>query len=288
MKNIFQKTTQFFGKINLRTFRFKEKSSIAMHSYKEYIPVIEKCYGLATYWHGTGRYHYHYSGNSKYEGVDDKTLLDVLDSIIESNGLIPRFDPWIKVSGHTQESISVTPFRMYARVYAGFHQYEKNQFQYEYGTPKYWFYFLGILQLLEQKPVRNIKNALKMKYTKSFVKYSQTWMHTLRSDLNEKPLNPSKLYLLRSDIQDNYAILIGIKKEAVVPIHFDSIIERFETRTEKIIPLNDITHIEVPLRNVKETEEFLKTKNISLLVIPLEFGEIYCNKYSLKELSGAV
>jgi len=285
--NLARKTTLIFGKRKLNNFRFKDSGDIDVALYKKYVPIIEECYKNASYWHGTGRYHYHYSGNSKYEGINAEKYLDVLDSIINSGRLTPRFDPWIKVAGENKESISLTPFRMYARVYAEFHQYEKQNFLYEYGSPKYWFYVLGILQLLERKPIQNLRNALKMKYTKSFVKYSQTWMKTLRSDLDQKPLNPSKLYLLRSDIKNNYAILIGIKKEAVRPLHFDLIVERFETRTEKPIELSNITHIEVPLHNVKETEDFLKKKGIALTVIPIEFGEIYCNKYSLKELSGS-
>jgi hypothetical protein len=50
--------------------------------------------------------------------------------------------------------------------------------------------------------------------------------------------------------------------------------------------LQDITHIEVPLANIKETEDFLKQKNIALQIIPLEFGEIYCSTYPLSKLIG--
>ena len=284
--NVKEKIVATLGVNRLKMFCFKEQDNKNFTTYLKFLPPIEECYQSAFYWHGTGRYHYKYSGDSKYEGTHTNDHLDVLKSIINSNGLVPRYDPWIKADNAFKDSISLTPFRMYARVYAEFHQNEKEPLQYEYGNPKYWFIYLGLLQVLEKKPFRNLTNALRMKYTKSFVKRSQTWMNTIRADLTHKPLNPSKLYLLRSDIPHNYGILFGIKKGSVNPIDLDPIVGRFETRSDKPITFDDITHIEVPLANLEETITLLKENNINIKVIPIEYGEIYCNKYSFQELSG--
>jgi hypothetical protein len=62
--------------------------------------------------------------------------------------------------------------------------------------------------------------------------------------------------------------------------------ERLEVRTDKLISFKDITHFEVPLSNVKETEDILKLNNVSVPVIPLEFGEVYCSSFPFKELVG--
>jgi hypothetical protein len=45
------------------------------------------------------------------------------------------------------------------------------------------------------------------------------------------------------------------------------------------------THFEVPLQHVNETESILKQHNVSLPVIPMEFGDIYLADKPLKELA---
>jgi hypothetical protein len=91
--------------------------------------------------------------------------------------------------------------------------------------------------------------------------------------------------LIRTDIPENYPILIGIRKSVPV-IHFNRGMERLEARTDQPIRLEDITHIEVPFSKVEQTNHFLKEKNSSLLVIPLEFGELYSSSLELRNLLG--
>ncbi len=255
------------------------------NKYLNYLPLLEKCYRSAYYWHGTGRYHYKLKGTSKYEGIDHSQTDDVLESIIDTGGIIPKYDPYINVNGSPGESISLTPYRMCARGYALFNMFEKTDLQYIYGSSKFWYYFLITLQILEWGFFLTFKKALRIEKNKRIAatdKY-QAWFKTFRKQTAWTILN---FHAVRSDIPLNYGLLFGIKKEGVQAVHFDPKVERFETRTKHLIKLSDVTHVEVPLNKVGTTTELLEKKKINLVVIPIEMGEIYCNKFSLKELSG--
>lgn len=256
------------------------------NQYQKYLPLLNRCYSEAHYWHGTGRFHYKLKGKSKYAGVDNSQTFDVLDSIIQCGGLAPKYDPFILVDGKLGESISLSPFRIYARAYAEFNQNENANLEYTYGSTKFWFYFLGILQLLEGNFLTNFKKLRYMQTNQAFIKKSQPWFYTFIKDSNKFQWKVTNFHKLRSDNSDNYGMLFGIKKEGVHLVHFDPVIERFEARSGKLIMICDLTHLEVPLNKVKQTEEFLEKKKVNLPVIPLEVSELYCNRFSLKVLSG--
>jgi hypothetical protein len=73
--------------------------------------------------HGTGRYHYRYKEGSRYEEVDADTVTDVLNAILDANGLTPHADPWID-SG--EKTVSLARVRMHARGFARMHADEKD------------------------------------------------------------------------------------------------------------------------------------------------------------------
>jgi hypothetical protein len=253
--------------------------------YKNYIPVLKKCYKDAYYWHGTGRFHYEIKGNSKYDGVDFTKTYDVLESIIKSGGISPKLDPVIHVNKVYIPSVSLTKYRMYARAYAGFNQYEKSEFEYVYGTTSFWYHFYLPLQLFYGSILENIKAAKKTISDKKFTKQAQPWIHTFKHSTTYQ-WNALNFYKLRSDIPENYGLLIGIKKEGAHVFHFNRTVERFESRADKLIKLSDITHLEVTLAKVKAVEEKLKQYKIKIPVIPLEIGELYSSTFSLEYLSG--
>lgn len=88
-----------------------------------------------------------------------------------------------------------------------------------------------------------------------------------------------------SDIESNYPLLIGIAKGTREVIDTMPLARAVEVRSLQPVMLKDFTHIEVPLEKVKETEEFLKIKGISVPVLPLEFVDIYLANVPLKNLA---
>lgn len=117
-----------FSSIFLRKFRIKNSKKNTRNLLREFAKIealLTKLYTQASFWHGTGRYHYFYKGKNKYSRVDKSKTLDVLASIIKSGGIMPKYDPWIMIDGKNTESVSLTKYRMYARCYAEFHRFEK-------------------------------------------------------------------------------------------------------------------------------------------------------------------
>jgi len=286
IKNLLDKVITFFCERRLRHFCFDPENfkNKEFENYEKYLPIIKEHYKDAFYWHGTGRYHYPY-------GKQTEIIEDKLDLII-NNGIIPRMDAFVILDEETKkETVSLSNYRIYARCYAEVHQYEKDSFLYEYGSLKFWLRFMFLLQFIEimrNKPIKNYFRRLSKIFENDFSNDVKKWLSTIRNDFGDKKISILNISLrghkIRSNIPNNYGLLFGIKKEGVSVFHFDKAVEVFETRSDKSILLKDITHIEVPLNKVKETEEFLKQKNISLQVIPLEYGEIYCNDLSFQEL----
>jgi hypothetical protein len=57
-----------------------------------------------------------------------------------------------------------------------------------------------------------------------------------------------------------------------------------ESRTDEKISFDKINFTAVPHKNVAETQEFFKSKGTEIVVVPLEFIELYMTKYSLREI----
>lgn len=254
--------------------------------YQSYLPRIKELYKKATYWHGTGRYHYSYKGESRYESVNGDELLDVLDSIIRHDGLTPHHDPWIDSGGNT---VSLGTVRMHSRLFARAHLYERGTLIYELGSTKFWVrlyaYFLLAWLLADFNSCRQI---LKTVFRRSAYRNFQTWASALRKPQGKRVVRIRDLIeakILNSDIKNNYPILIGVAKGTLEVMDTIPLTHRVEVRSLQPVTLKDFTHIEVPLAKVKETEEFLKSKNISLLVLPMEFVDAYLSDISLKTLA---
>lgn len=141
------------------------------------------------------------------------------------------------------------------------------------------------MQIIYNRPLWNLWRTIFMSTNKDFVGKTQTWINSIRQDTHRQRNFIEILSSVRSDIKGNYGLLFGIKTEYVKPVNYDKTVERFETRTLKKIPLRAFTHIEVPLKDVEITKSFLKKKKIKLLVVPLDYGEIYFNRYRLWEMT---
>ncbi len=56
-------------------------------------------------------------------------------------------------------------------------------------------------------------------------------------------------------------------------------------RSLKSITLRDFTHVEVPFAKIKETEDLLKAKGVSLDVLPIEFVDANISNVPLQTLT---
>jgi len=279
------------GQKDLRKFEYEKTSASSVvdvfSRYEEYLPLMEQCYRVELYWHGTGRYHYEYTMGSRVGEVDTHNYFDVLGSIIKNDGLIPHQDLFVSLD-EQKKTISLTPYRMYARCYAEIHQYEKAALLYEYGDIAFWMKIIILLQviaLLKNNPFKNyVPRLFKIIKGGNISRNVNGWVGALRSDANKRQLSIRHLDMVRSDIPENYGILLAFKKSSVETVSFDEGVERFEVRTNNKITLSDLSHVEVPLVNVQVTRELLEESSLKISVIPIEFAERYCNKYSLREL----
>ena len=259
-----------------------------LRQYHSYLPEIERCYESAGYWHGTGRYHHHHAVDSRYEAVDMKRVVHVLESILEEGALTEHTDLWVKIDGQLKKTVSVAPSRMHARLYAHIHLREGVWLEYVFGGTRFWMGFFMLLATRQILTKSNKEARALAKWTilnKDLFKHARAWGSAIR-DLDRYKILPFwRAYDLRSDIAGNHAVLFGIKRRAIQGDGVLPLIKRLEVRVDHAIKLADMTHVEVPLENVEETRRALADKNISLPVIPLEFGELYCSQFPLTKLA---
>lgn len=254
--------------------------------YKSYLPKIETCYSQATHWHGTGRYHYKHENGSRYQNVTNDDTVDILNSILQSNGLIPHHDPWIDSKGKT---VSLATTRMHARAFARIHKPNKEVLVYELGSIKLWlrFYFVLLFVWLFGHLWSHrgfIRDTLRTTFSKDI----QNWASAIRKPQNGKVIGILDMFkgdIPTSDIEGNYPILLGVQADTKELIETIPLTHKVERRSLKPITLNMFTHIEVPLKQVAKTEDLLKKYNINLSVIPIEFGDIYLSDTPLKKLA---
>lgn len=280
--------TYFLLKKNTRLekFKFNDAGSVKMNDYEEFIPTLKQICESKLYWHGTGRYHYEYNLISREQSSDPENIIDVLALIFDRNSLVAHEDLFVTFDSKLQKTVSLTPFRMYARCYAEIHQYEADNLIYEYGDIAFWMSIitpLQIIAILGNRPVRNyFLNFIKILRSGNTLKKTRGWISSFQS----KKTNISLFHLdkLRSDIPNNYGIILAFKQDTITAIAFDKAIERFETRVKGDLSLCSLSHVEVPLKNFAETKEFLVARNITIPVVPIEYMERCCNRYTLKDL----
>jgi len=275
---------------HLRKYRDAAKHMRAefLHQYYSYLPEIERCYERAGYWHGTGRYHHYHADDSRYQNVDMKRVVDVLESILEEGALTKHTDLWVKFHGQLKKTVSVAPSRMHARLYAHIHLREGVWLEYVFGGTRFWMGFFVLLaswQIFAKSSQEERRFAKWTILNRNLFKQVRAWGSAVCNLDRYKILPFWRAYDLRSDIAENYGILFGIKREAIQGDGMLPFIKRLEIRIEQEITLADMTHVEVPLENVEETKRMLVSKKIPLPVIPLEFGELYCSQFPLTKLA---
>lgn len=253
--------------------------------YRSYLPHIQRCYAEAGFWHGTGRYHYIRTNDTRYEQNGTERLVDVLTSIALNGGLVGHEDLWITPDGAPRKTVSLAPHRMYSRLFAHLHLREGVWLKFVYGGTRFWtglIAFLSIRELLRNAEWSFMRKTLA---DPKFIRHARTWASAIRDLTPYKRVLPVwRAYDLRSDIDGNYGMLFGIKREAVQSDDTLPCLKNFEIRTPGSVSIADMTHVEVPLEHVEETVKLLSEQGIALPVIPLEFGELYCSQFPLTKL----
>jgi hypothetical protein len=261
-----------------------------LNAYNLYLPDIEQCYAHAGYWHGTGRYQYYHARTSRYEDADAQRVRPIFESILDAGALTTHAqESWVSYDGQDLKTVSVAPTRMHARLYAHIHLQEGVWLEYIFGGTRFWigffiFLFLASLQLSRKAHSKKQARVRISLLSRNFYKYGRVWASAVCNLDKYKILPIWRIYDLRSDIAGNYGVLFGIKREAIQDDGVFPLVKNLELRINRAIQLSDMTHVEVPLENVEETKRLLLKKKISLPVIPLEFGELYCSQFPLTQI----
>lgn len=242
---------------------------------------IHQLHDQVAYWHGTGRYRYQEENGSKYTGVKYCTVADTLKDIFQE-GLKPNYDlfnkrGWIE-SQDISHTLSLSPHRIYARLYAELFEYEKDVIKYRDGSRKFHWKKIGLTILLSDKELR--KRILdKTSDPEAIGKFIKVWASSFRK-MDQYKIKKGRFknfleyYKLisrgKSDIFGNYPIVIGIKKGAVRPIQLKYPgLAKFEIRTTQTINPSEFTHIEVPAEKIDETRKILMEYTSEVPIIAL-------------------
>lgn len=234
---------------------------------------LQSLYGQTEYWHGTGRYHRDSNGNT----------VDILTSILTSGSIRPSIDV-ITAHQKPMESISVAPSRMYARYYAERHFQRGKGLDNAYGSLHFWHGIFGTSTAIEV--FRNFDIIKSGEYKPDFMTSgnarSSRRIHNEQRRVARGVEKPGKE--LGSTIPGNYPILIGVKEGVIQPAEVLKFLAKHETRSLDPIPLSALTHIEVPLDHLEETEAVLRDHQVDLPVLPMEVGEEYVSHFPFTQL----
>jgi hypothetical protein len=113
---------------------------------------------------------------------------------------------------------------------------------------------------------------------------ANTWITRVTAQQHPHNTVLFKPLTIRTDILNNYPLLFGIKDENLVFRDTDAKYLAYEKRVSQPITIPSFTHVEVPYEKVEETKQGFEQDDISLPVLPLEFGEQYCRNFSFVTL----
>ena len=220
---------------------------------------IAQLYSEVEAWQGTGRFQYR-----------DEKVVDVLAAIIDAGGLMPQVDGDRKI-------ISTTEYRPYAGVYADVHQPVGEELYFQYHDSRYWG---------DKIRERTLKYGRGSLHTFRPLKGLQTEINWIKKRNRHIPRNPLFFlspYRLRSDISNNYSILIGIRNIQQETLPVPKFIGLHEKQYSQLIPLETL-HIEVPQMHLEETQKYLLSRGVRIPLIAREDGERYSSQFSEESL----
>lgn len=205
-----------------------------------------------TLWHGTGRY--------KYENGE---IVDILQGIIKNGGLVPNKDDWDMKRGLSQ-TISFARDHSYARLYASL--------------------FLPSKDRTFRELVRRLALSARFFLPSKWVAYGEytpfrPHILDLRRKLKEwgqkLTTKPQRFFTVLflwggTDIQNNYPIIISVKRAAVQGTKGSRFVDLYEERSEQVVSIADFKNIEVPENKVAEVAELFKNAGYEIPVLPIE------------------
>lgn len=249
------------------------------HEHRVLLSAYEKSYAGTGLWHGSGRYQYDSSNNSK--------VVDVFERICADGTLLPRTDRFDVLRG-PMDSISLAHSRMYARSYADTHS-NPTQDSFRYGSSGFWAtYFASRIPLDTvhelAKGAADYKTVARTKASNIY-----PWGAKVNSKFIVAPEGAKTLngiftpFYVGSDIEGNYPILFALGS-VVSDTGISSDMYRHEVRTENPIDLSSVRFIEVPFNNVEHSREVLVAHGLEIPVVPMEVAEAYCARLPFSEL----
>lgn len=237
--------------------------------YWEMRPNIKTLYRKVGSWHGTGR-------------LEDNGATDVLKGICDAREIIPHQDSWDPTL-KTTKTISATKIRPYATHYSDMHL-QQNPGELLYKDPRK-------INLATRRRLRTALGVIRhlLYIRRQILKAAPEWIErkTGRPVGDKETWELVKQFFLgnlRSNISGDYPILIGLQHNAFETIKTAGYLSTSEVRTDKPIPIEKASHIEVPLKYMEQTERLLHEGGVPILVLPREFGERYSSEFSTKEL----
>lgn len=226
---------------------------------------IKSIYQEVGLWHGMGRYR-------------KKGDLDNLADIAEKGEIVPRLDHF---DSKPVQSISLTKLRPWASIYADMHEERgHNDLVFKDDRKTY----VGRLTLTQfPNLVRHARTLRRNGKT-----HARKWVE---SKIGEELSGPDARKRVRNFahertiVQGDYSILVGVKHDAFTPLQTAKYLQPTETRTDEPIKVDEITHIEVPLKFVEATKEILESHGLERLpVLPREFGERFQSEFTDEDL----
>ena len=222
------------------------------------------------FWHGTGGFEYSSGGN----------ITPIFDSILK-NGLKTQQDDYLIIYSKklSMKSISLVNKRIIARCYADNHNF-KNPKTFRFGDSIFWivrhYTKMYILAYTILAP-RSLVNILSWR-KRNKINSKKSWS----GKVNRSCKNTWESFEKYSDIRENFPVILGIKnlnKTAKLP----KIFSETEIRSLEDIPFEDIIHIEIPLERYNELSDKIRKYNQKVKIFPIELGESFEYKNSLKK-----
>ena len=222
------------------------------------------------FWHGTGGFEYDYNGK----------IIPIFESILK-NGIKVHQDDYLVIYSKklSMKSISLVDKRIIARCYADNHNF-KSPKTFRFGNSIFWivrhYTKMYILAYTILAP-RSLVNILSWR-KKNKINSSKSWS----GKVNKSCQNTWESFEKYSDIKGNFPVILGIKKlrkTAKLP----KIFSETEVRSLKDITFKDIIHIEIPLERYNELSNEIRKYNQKVKIFPIELGELFEYKNSLKK-----
>lgn len=233
---------------------------------------IKALYRGVKLWHGTGRY-------------EDNGDIDVLTGIINARAINPHED-FGDGTLRATDTTSTTSMRPYAIMYSDMHLKSDSDLLYNDPRSGHWGRYVQKLisrHLLSLgRDVPYLASIYRKKAPKWIERKTGSTVKEKGVALLWKGFNFGSS---RSSIPGDYPILIGLVPNAFEPIKTAAhIAATTELRTDKPIPIEKINHVEVPIKDVKQTEVLLNEKGINIPVLARELGERYSTEFTDREL----